>query len=85
MKVWTKPMLCVIVVLACAGPAWTQDVLQVRDLFNGKDLSGWVNVNCAPDTWSVKDGRSCARASPSASCAPTASTRTSSCPSSGST
>jgi hypothetical protein len=25
-------------------------------LFNGKDLSGWVNVNCAPSTWSVKDG-----------------------------
>jgi hypothetical protein len=25
-------------------------------LFNGKDLSGWVNVACAPDTWSVVDG-----------------------------
>ncbi len=25
-------------------------------LFNGKDLSGWVNVNCAPGTFSVKDG-----------------------------
>jgi hypothetical protein len=25
-------------------------------LFNGRDLSGWVNVNCAPETWSVKDG-----------------------------
>lgn len=25
-------------------------------LFNGKDLSNWVNVNCAPETWSVKDG-----------------------------
>lgn len=25
-------------------------------LFNGKDLSGWVNANCAPETWSVKDG-----------------------------
>lgn len=24
-------------------------------LFNGKDLSGWVNVNCAPNTWSVRD------------------------------
>jgi hypothetical protein len=22
-------------------------------LFNGKDLSGWVNVNCGPKTWSV--------------------------------
>ena len=25
-------------------------------LFNGKDLSNWVNVNCAPTTWSVRDG-----------------------------
>jgi hypothetical protein len=25
------------------------------DLFNGKDLTGWVNVNTDPDTWSVKD------------------------------
>ena len=27
-----------------------------RDLFNGKDLSGWVNVNTDKSTWSVKDG-----------------------------
>jgi len=27
-----------------------------RDLFNGRDLAGWVNVNTAPDTWSVRDG-----------------------------
>jgi len=26
------------------------------NLFNGRDLSGWVNANCAPETWSVKDG-----------------------------
>ena len=26
------------------------------DLFNGKDLTGWVDVNTSPDTWSVKDG-----------------------------
>ena len=26
-------------------------------LFNGKDLSGWVNVNCAPETWTVDQGR----------------------------
>ncbi len=25
------------------------------DLFNGKNLEGWVNVNCAPETWSVRD------------------------------
>lgn len=27
-----------------------------RDLFNGKDLTNWVDVNTSPDTWSVKDG-----------------------------
>ena len=26
------------------------------DLFNGRDLAGWVNVNTAADTWRVKDG-----------------------------
>jgi 3-keto-disaccharide hydrolase len=25
-------------------------------LFNGRDLTGWVSVNCAPETWSVRDG-----------------------------
>ena len=25
-------------------------------MFNGKDLSGWTNVNCHPDTFFVKDG-----------------------------
>jgi hypothetical protein len=32
-----------------ADEAWTP-------LFNGQDLSGWVNVNCAPGTFSVRDG-----------------------------
>ncbi len=31
-------------------------VPEFRDLFNGKDLAGWVNVNTAEDTWRVKDG-----------------------------
>src|SRR5437763_12906451 len=26
------------------------------ELFNGKDLTGWVNVNGAADTWQVRDG-----------------------------
>lgn len=25
-------------------------------LFNGEALSNWVNVNCAPETWTVRDG-----------------------------
>src|SRR3954447_9325458 len=28
----------------------------MRDLFNGKDLTGWVNVNTDKDTWSARDG-----------------------------
>lgn len=36
------------------GPA--EDVPSWKDLFNGRDLTGWVNVNCAPDTWTVRDG-----------------------------
>lgn len=27
-----------------------------QELFNGKNLDGWVNVNTDKDTWSVKDG-----------------------------
>jgi hypothetical protein len=34
---------------AGANPDWAP-------LFNGRDLGGWVNVNCAPGTWSVRDG-----------------------------
>jgi hypothetical protein len=25
-------------------------------MFNGRDLTGWTNVNCAPETWTVRDG-----------------------------
>ncbi len=39
-----------------AGRVGAVEVPQFRDLFNGKDLSGWVNVNTDPDTWSVRDG-----------------------------
>ena len=29
---------------------------EFRDLFNGRDLAGWVNVNTDADTWKVRDG-----------------------------
>jgi len=44
------------VMLVCAPGLLLAEVPQFRDLFNGKDLTGWVNVNTDPDTWSVKDG-----------------------------
>lgn len=36
--------------------ARAEDPPQWKDLFNGKDLTGWVNVNTDEDTWSVRDG-----------------------------
>lgn len=55
-----RPSLALLLVsglLACQqpppppppGPQWV-------DLFNGQDLSGWVNVNCDDSTWKVRDG-----------------------------
>lgn len=43
-------------VAATAPRAAAAPVPAFKDLFNGKDLSGWVNVNTDPDTWRVKDG-----------------------------
>src|SRR5436190_21445948 len=37
-------------------PGGAAPVPEFRDLFNGKDLTGWINVNTDPDTWKVKDG-----------------------------
>jgi len=44
--------LCVF--LTSAGTS-TQKEEGFVPLFNGMDLEGWVNVNCAPETWTVKD------------------------------
>ncbi len=38
------------------GSARAADADGFVPLFNGKDLTGWVNANCAPETWSVRDG-----------------------------
>ena len=42
--------------LLAAQLAGAQPAPEGVPLFNGKDLSGWHNINCAPGTWSVKDG-----------------------------
>jgi len=57
MKNKTTMLLCVAVTIAF-GAVWAgaAELPQFRKLFNGKDLSGWVNVNTAKDTWSVRDG-----------------------------
>jgi hypothetical protein len=43
-------------VLLFARPPVTLSAQAFVDLFNGRDLAGWVNVNTDPDTWRVKDG-----------------------------
>lgn len=49
--------LAAAVLTACIPPlAAFEEPARFRDLFNGRDLSGWVNVNTDKDTWSVKDG-----------------------------
>ena len=44
-------------IVAFAGThAMVASAPQFVDLFNGRNLKGWVNVNTAEDTWRVKDG-----------------------------
>jgi hypothetical protein len=57
-----KPLRCVVALLFAlliAAPALTEDRKKDADgfvpMFNGKDLTGWVNVNTAPSTFYVKD------------------------------
>jgi len=48
-----------VAVLAESDPeaeALSAEVTGFVDLFNGRDLTGWVNVNTKPNTWQVKDG-----------------------------
>mgnify|MGYP000933120706 CR=1 FL=1 len=56
----TRPLIAVsalAVALAAVIPfATAVPTPEFRDLFNGKDLTGWVNVNTDPDTFKVKDG-----------------------------
>lgn len=49
-------LLAAAAVLAAVVPAPAVQPDNTRDLFNGKDLTGFVNVNCAPGTFFVKDG-----------------------------
>lgn len=46
-------LACAVVAAQVAG---AQTAPEGVPLFNGKDLSGWHNINCAPGTWSVRDG-----------------------------
>jgi hypothetical protein len=47
------PLVACSLVLAAASTRAEEDW---QPLFNGKDLSGWVNVNVAPDTFTAREG-----------------------------
>jgi hypothetical protein len=36
--------------------AFAEEAATFQELFNGRDLTGWVDVNTSPATWTVKDG-----------------------------
>ncbi|MBI5385498.1 MAG: DUF1080 domain-containing protein [Verrucomicrobia bacterium] len=46
---------CAVVVLLLSPPT-ARSADGFVDLFNGRDLTGWVNVNTAPSTWTVSNG-----------------------------
>lgn len=48
--------LALLIVLGSGRRAAGAESESFRPLFNGTDLSGWVNVNCAPGTWSATNG-----------------------------
>ncbi len=45
-------LLCLAALAACQ-PKGEQGFVP---MFNPNDFKGWVNANCAPETWSIKDG-----------------------------
>ena len=47
-------LLLALAALALSLPAADQDGFV--SMFNGRDLTGWTNINCAPETWTVLDG-----------------------------
>jgi hypothetical protein len=47
------PVVLMLQTAQAAGPAESDGF---RPLFNGTDLSDWVNVNCAPGTWTATNG-----------------------------
>jgi hypothetical protein len=54
---WLSGLLLPLLVVALAAAADDKkDEEGFVPMFNGRDLSGWVNVDCAPSTFYVKDG-----------------------------
>ncbi|MFO1460283.1 MAG: DUF1080 domain-containing protein [Verrucomicrobiota bacterium] len=48
-----RPLACLLWIL-CLSPVLAAE--NVVPLFNGTNLDGWINVNCAPGTWTATQG-----------------------------
>lgn len=49
---------CVVLVApSFAADAPKPDADGFVPMFNGRDLTGWTNINCAPESWVVRDGK----------------------------
>jgi hypothetical protein len=54
-----KSLLLAVVVASASFVAQTPSLAAEAEfvpLFNGRDFSGWTNVNCAPSTWNIREG-----------------------------
>jgi hypothetical protein len=49
-------MKALLTSLLVVSSLFAEEVPAFKPLFNGKDLTGWVDVNTSKETWSVKDG-----------------------------
>jgi hypothetical protein len=49
-------VIAILFTLLAVVPSRAEEGDGFVPMFNGKDLTGWVNVNCAPGTFFVKDG-----------------------------
>ena len=56
MRTFSAVTLLAFVLVAATPLNGQPTALQPVDLFNGKTLEGWVNVNTADDTWKMRDG-----------------------------
>ena len=56
MKRFLVMTLRLVVCVVWAGSSSPRADDDFRPLFNGKDLAGWVRVNVAPETFTVRDG-----------------------------
>lgn len=58
MRFYLKNIL--LLISTCIVMTGSFSSIQAEDdfvtLFNGRNLEGWINVNCAAETWTVRDG-----------------------------